>query len=296
MKPCDASIVNPSHQPYYHHTLPFYPSGCGEKKNLSLGRSGSLEIMLASTEYDIRQAQTLRHKVFFEERLMLQAPVLNALFTSVDSDSFDEICDHLIVKDHHLPQGSQVVGTYRLLRQDIAQHHQGFYTNREFDIVPLIDMHPHLRFLELGRSCVLKAYRGKRVVELLWAGIWAYVRQHQCDVMLGCASFQGFNADELALPLSFLHHYASALPQWQASAWNKNRLEFNMISKDQIDTKAALQCLPPLIKGYLRLGASFGCGAVTDADFNTTDVLVVMPVSQLNPRYVTYFTPVQAYS
>jgi len=83
------------------------------------------------------------------------------------------------------------VGTYRLLRQEVAERHGGFYSAGEFEIADLLKRHPGKRFLELGRSCVLPAYRSKRAIELLWRGIWTYVREHRIDVMIGCASFVG---------------------------------------------------------------------------------------------------------
>ena len=109
-----------------------------------------------------------------------------------------------------------VVGTYRLLPQEAAKRNGGFYTDSEFDIASLIERHRGLRFLELGRSCVLPPYRNKRTVELLWHGIWSYVRQNNFDVMIGCASLEGTDPDRLALPLSFLHHFARAPDDWRA--------------------------------------------------------------------------------
>jgi len=182
-----------------------------------------------------------------------------------------------------------VVGTYRLLRQDIAERHSGFYTGGEFDISGLMDRQRGLKFLELGRSCVLPPYRTKRTVELLWHGVWSYVRRHNLDVMIGCASFEGTDPRNLALPLSFLHHFARAPDGWRASAYPSRRIDMNMMAKDAIDTKAALRALPPLIKGYLRVGAFVGDGAVIDHQFGTIDVLIVMPVSAINERYLGHF-------
>jgi L-ornithine Nalpha-acyltransferase len=107
--------------------------------------------------------------------------------------------------------------------------------------------------------------------------------------MIGCASFEGTDPDRLALPLSFLHHFAAAPEAWRASAHPSRRVDMNRIAKDQIDTKAALKQLPPLIKGYLRLGAFVGDGAVVDHQFGTTDVLIVMPVSSISGRYLDHF-------
>nr|WP_230531461.1 GNAT family N-acyltransferase [Microvirga roseola] len=260
-----------------------------------LGRIGSLEVRLATTTQEIRQAQKLRFKVFYEE--MSAAPNGAALLSRRDVDAYDAICDHLLVLDHDVKAKPfraakpKVVGTYRLLRQEVADRHQGFYTAGEYDIAPLLKIHPHLRFLELGRSCVLKPYRNKRTVELLWHGIWTYVLHHRIDVMIGCASLEGTDPRQLALPLSFLHHYAAAPAEWQARAVAKRFTAMDILPKDQVDPKAALHALPPMIKGYLRLGATFGTGAVIDRQFGTTDVLVVLPVSAINPRYIDHFGP-----
>jgi putative hemolysin len=260
-----------------------------------LGRLGSLEVRLATTAREIRRAQKLRFKVFYEE--MSAVPNGAARLSRRDADAFDAVCDHLLVLDHDVkarpfrPAKPKVVGTYRLLRQEVADRNRGFYTRGEYDISPLLRAHAGSRFLELGRSCVLKPYRNKRTVELLWHGIWAYVLHHRIDVMIGCASLEGTDPKKLALPLSFLHHYAAAPAEWQARALPERYTAMDLLPKEAVDPKAALHELPPLIKGYLRLGAAFGAGAVIDRQFGTTDVLVILPVSAINPRYIDHFGP-----
>ena len=258
----------------------------------SLGRAGSLEVRLAQTAAEVRQAQKLRYRVFYQEGSAVPSPA--RLIARRDVDSYDAICDHLLVVDHDSrDRGAQgrpaVVGTYRLLRQALAEDYGGFYTAGEFDIGGLIERHGNLQFVELGRSCVLPEYRNKRTVELLWHGIHAYVQQNRCDVMIGCASIEGTDPKRLALPLSFLHHYARAPEQWRSRALPERYVEMNRLSKEAIDPKAALRCLPPLIKGYLRLGACVGDGAVIDREFGTTDVLIVLPMSAIQKRYVEHF-------
>ncbi|MBI3701396.1 MAG: GNAT family N-acetyltransferase [Afipia sp.] len=256
-----------------------------------LGRIGPLEVRLAQSKGDVKRAQRLRYKVFYKDGNAIADAA--TMLAQRDKDSFDKLCDHLLVIDHaakpSLSGKQPVVGTYRLLRQDIADHHGGFYTGHEFDIAGLMQRQRGLRFLELGRSCVLPPYRTKRTVELLWHGIWTYVRRYQFDVMIGCASFEGTDPKRLALPLSFLHHFARAPEDWRTSALSSRGVDMNMMTKDTIDTKAALKALPPLIKGYLRVGAFIGDGAVVDHQFGTTDVLVVMPVSAINERYLGHF-------
>jgi L-ornithine Nalpha-acyltransferase len=258
----------------------------------TLGRVGSLEVRLAQTAAEVRQAQKLRYHVFYQEGAAIPNP--GRLFARRDIDGYDAICDHLLVIDHAARDRSGlnkpvVVGTYRLLRQPLAEEYGGFYTAGEFDIGSLIARHSHLQFLELGRSCVLAPYRNKRTVELLWHGIHAYFLQNRCDVMFGCASLDGTDPNRLALLLSFLHHYAAAPEPWRARALPERYVEMNRTAKEAINAKDALRALPPLIKGYLRLGAYIGDGAVVDYEFGTTDVLIVLPVSAIKRRYFEHF-------
>jgi len=262
----------------------------------TLGRLGSLEVRLARKAAEVRRAQKLRYRVFYQELAAIADAA--TLFSRRDVDAFDSICDHLLVIDHalrdkKLPAGPAVIGTYRMLRQSLAEQHGGFYSSGEFDIDGLVARHAGLKFLEVGRSCVLAPYRNKRTVELLWHGIWTYVLRHGFDVMIGCASLEGTDPDRLALPLSFLHHYAAATaPEaWRAHALPERYVEMNRMPKADIDPKAALRELPPLIKGYLRMGAFVGEGAVVDYQFGTTDVLIVLPVSGINSRYIEHFGP-----
>ena len=157
-----------------------------------------------ATAAEVRQAQKLRYRVFYQEGSAIANP--GRLFARRDVDAYDAICDHLLVLDHaareaHPINRPAVVGTYRLLRQPLAEEYGGFYTASEFDIGDLIARHGKLQFLELGRSCVLAPYRNKRTVELLWHGISGYLAQYRTDVMIGCASLDGTEPRQLAMPL-----------------------------------------------------------------------------------------------
>ena len=201
---------------------------------------------------------------------------------NLDADRFDAFCDHLIVvrqipdtadERFRLDDG-EMVGTYRLLRQQVAAENGGFYTQGEFDLAPLLAAKPDLNFLELGRSCVLKPFRTKPVIELLWQGIWNYVRHFKLDVMMGCASLEGADPGVHKNTLNFLARNCAAPVEWKVRALPCRHVE--MTSADAIaDAKAALQQLPPLIKGYLRLGCYIGDGAVVDGGVARHGVLLV---------------------
>ncbi|SCM77388.1 conserved hypothetical protein [uncultured Pleomorphomonas sp.] len=261
---------------------------------VSLGRLGALEVRLARSAAEVRAAQALRYRVFYGEMQATADP--RTFLRRRDADAFDRYCDHLLVLDHDDVEirpfrraRPRIVGTYRLLRQKVAERHRGFYTAGEFAIEPLLARHAGLEFLELGRSCVMKPYRSKRTVELLWQGIWAYVLNHGIDAMIGCASFEGTDPDALALPLSFLHHHASANADWLVEARPERAVAMNRLPIEAVDMRTALAGMPPLIKGYLRLGAMVGLGAVVDRPFGTTDVMIVLPVERISERYVRYY-------
>ncbi len=272
-------------------------SGLPEKgTDVTIARRGHMEVRLVTKPEEIHASQALRYRVFYQE--MSARPNKDTLITGLDQDTFDDICEHLIVIDHDCKNsdvggsgdGPAVIGTYRLLPQDIAEKNGGFYTSGEFDIAPLVNAKRSThRFLELGRSCVLKQYRTKQILELLWHGIWRYVRLRNLDVMLGCASFEGVDPEDFSLPLSFLHHKCSAPAEWAVKALPNRYINMNRMAEDQLDLRAAMRVMPPLIKGYLRLGAYIGEGAVIDEQFGTIDILIIMPNSRITSRYLAHF-------
>lgn len=263
-----------------------------------LGRKGHMIVRLASGDREVAAAQALRYQVFYEE--MDARPDAKMRASRLDADAFDEICDHLLVvtpkgesgeTDPIMVEDGEVVGTYRLLRQEIAEQNWGFYTADEYDIAPLIAAKGEgTKFLELGRSCVLEPYRTRPVIELLWQGIWNYLQAHNIDVMLGCASLEGTDPASQALPLSYLHHFHRAPEDWRVKALADRYVDMNLLPFEEIDERDAVRTLPPLIKGYVRAGAYVGDGAVVDPQFNTTDVLIVLPVAHINRRYVSHFS------
>jgi putative hemolysin len=257
-----------------------------------LSVAGALEVRLAETDAEVEQAQRLRYRVFYEEMSAVPSPAMRE--SQRDFDRFDEFCDHLLVVDrsvHDEDGRPAVVGTYRLMRDPDAARAGGFYTASEYDIGPMLASMPKgSRVLELGRSCVLKSYRARTsTMQLLWRGVLAYVARFSIDLMFGCASFNGTDPDQLALPLSYLHHYHAIPPEHRVRARPELFVDMNRMPKDAIDVKEALRALPPLIKGYVRAGTAIGEGAVIDRQFGTTDVFIYFPLSGLDARYRSRF-------
>ena len=252
-----------------------------------LATSGSLEVRLAETEIEVEAAQRLRYRVFYEEMSAVPSPAMRE--HRRDFDRFDDYCDHVFVVDRATAgEDGQpaVVGTYRLMRDVDARRAGGFYTSGEYNILNLLtDAPAGARFLELGRSCVLKSYRARPVtLQLLWRGVMLYLTRFSIDALFGCASLHGTDPDALALPLSYLHHY-HPMQSTPVRARCELYVPMNRMPKEVINLREARKALPPLIKGYLRAGAEIGDGAVIDRQFGTTDVFIHMPVEKIDLRY-----------
>ncbi len=196
----------------------------------------------------------------------------------LDCDEFDMHCEHLLVRD---TDTRQVVGTYRLLSGATARRVGRFYSDSEFDLTRLA----HLReqTVEVGRSCVHRDYRYGATITLLWAGIARYMETHGYSYLIGCASIGMADGGHAAASIYNTLRQSSLSPT-EYRVFPRCELPLAVYGND---LPAAV--LPPLIKGYVRLG-SYICGAPAwDPDFNTADLLMLLPMSRMDPRYARHF-------
>ncbi|MBL8479604.1 MAG: GNAT family N-acetyltransferase [Sterolibacteriaceae bacterium] len=230
-------------------------------------------LTLARSEEEVREAQRLRYKVFVEElgaRVQTRIP-------NHDIDLYDAFCEHLIVREN---DGDRVVGTYRILSPAAARRVGNYYSENEFYINRLQNLRG--RMVEVGRSCIHPDHRSGAVITLLWAGLADYMVRNNYDYLIGCASIGmadgGHNAANLFSQLA-QEHMAPA----EYRVFPQHGLPFERLA----DGRTAM--VPPLIKGYLRVGA-WVCGEPAwDPDFNTADLLLLLPMSRMNPRYLRHF-------
>jgi len=241
-------------------------------KLISRGRHGRFMVYLAVDDVEIAEAQQLRYKVFADE----MGARLPSAELGLDIDTYDHLCDHLLVRD---TATGEVVGTYRILPPDAAKD-CGYYSEQEFDLTRFHFLRP--RMAELGRSCVLPDYRSGAVIALLWQGLADYMTRHGFEYVMGCASIGMADAGHLAA--SVYRHVSSkhmSPVEWRAFPRNPLPLE----SLDNGDPGLP----PPLIKGYLRLGAMVCGEPAWDPDFNTADLLMLLPMKQINHSYMRHF-------
>ena len=244
-----------------------------------------IQVRLTQNLDEVRASQALRYQVFYDE--YGATPTLEILKEQRDINEFDPITDHLIVVDNDRPEGDRIIGTYRLLRQKIAEKYGKFYTSDEYNIQPLLDNEKNL--LELGRSCVLSSYRTRPVLQKLWEGIAHYIADNNIGLMFGCASITGTDVDKASKILAYLHHYHKAPDEICPKAIPSRYIDMNLHKKEDLNASRIFGDMPPLLKGYLRLGAYIGDGAVIDEQWNSIDVCIVLPSAIVSEKYVKHY-------
>lgn len=240
----------------------------------------TLAVSLAKSVDEVREAQQLRHRIFAEEC----GAQLATRIAGFDEDEFDSLCDHLIVRD--LTRG-MVVGTYRILTSGKAKEIGRFYSESEFDLTNLKPLSP--RLVEVGRSCIHPEFRQGAVITLLWAGLAQYMTSSGYEYLMGCASISladgGTQATETYLSL---RNTCMSPSHWRVVPHRPYPIgACHLLGKP---------ILPPLVKGYVRLGA-YVCGEPGwDEQFNTADLLMLLPLSRMDPRYARHFLGAQCRS
>ncbi len=242
-------------------------------ENTAVREKVGYTVALARSEEEVREAQRLRYKVFVEE---LGAHVKTRL-QGHDIDHFDPFCEHLIVRESG---ADRIVGTYRILSPEAARRVGSYYSESEFYINRLQNLRS--RMVEVGRSCIHPDHRSGAVITLLWAGLAEYMVGNNYEYLMGCASIGmadgGHNAANLFSQIDPAH-----MAPAEYRTFPLHGLPFDRLANGQ----PAL--VPPLIKGYLRVGA-WVCGEPAwDPDFNTADLLLLLPMSRMNPRYMRHF-------
>ena len=228
---------------------------------------------LARTQSELEAAQRIRFKVFAEE----MGANLPSADLGLDIDRFDKFCDHLLVRDH---SNEKVVGTYRILPPEQAIKAGGYYSETEFDLSRLA--HLRDRMVEVGRSCVHEDYRDGATITQLWSGLAEYVSKNNHEYLIGCASISmGDGGHYAASVYNKIHRLHAAPAEYRVFPHCRLPLESLNQNLDVI--------IPPLIKGYLRLGAYIAGEPAWDPDFNCADVFILMPVSRMNARYAKHF-------
>lgn len=242
----------------------------------SASKTNRYTVSLARNAREIEEAQRLRYKVFCEEMGAAGGNTVREL----DIDEYDGDCEHLIVRDH---ETLQVVGCYRIMRPEIARRRGAFYSDSEFDLARL----DHLRgeIAEVGRACIHPDYRSGSVIMLLWSGLAREMVESNYAYAIGCAS------------VNLADGHANAVSVYRESAARcLAPAEYRVFPKHPYplrELRAIESLMPPripaLLKGYMRLGAWIGGEPAWDADFNTADLFILLPIARIAGTYSRHF-------
>ena len=254
------------------------------KKNFSKIKVDNFVIKIAEKKSELKKAQALRYSVFYKEKKAI--PTISKKILRLDYDKVDKFADHLIVIDKNRKGiKNKIVGTYRLLRGDIAARCGGFYTSSEFDLSNILSSFKNNQILELGRSCVHQNYRNGTIMNLLWKAIAEYVKLYDIKILLGCASFHGTDVMKYTNELSYLRKNFSLPDELSVKSLDtKIYPVYTEINSNTNDLKTFVK-LPPLIKGYLRIGGKVSRDCFVDYKFNTIDLCVIVTTDNIDEKY-----------
>lgn len=242
-----------------------------------------LLVRLAEDQLEIEEALSLRFSVFNEE---MGEGLPESAGTKKDRDKYDFYCDHLIVIDEN--RNNEVVGTYRILKGDVARKNFGFYSESEFDLSNIYKVSDEIA--ELGRSCVHFDYRDGSVISLLWRGISRYIHEYNIRYLIGCGSIH--NTDPYIASTIYSYFKAKnsmADPILEVYPLDSHRMDgFNPDLKIN-NVRESGRVVPSLIKGYLRAGARISGEPAVDRIFGVTDFFIIFDEKEITFRYGRHY-------
>lgn len=237
-----------------------------------------LIVKLADCSEEIEQAFRLRYQVFVEEEHIEH--LKND--SGIERDAYDDYCEHLIVRDE---EKGLVVGVYRML-PGYRVPDKGIYTCTEFDLTGFREQLP--RALEIGRTCVHPDYRESKTMLLLWNGMLGYFGREEFTYLMGCASVRTEDPREMSMLYSYFKQKTYSIDRFRIAPLASHKVE-QLQAVGDVDEKTAFAKLPPMIKGYLRLGSEIVPEPAYDPLFHTYDFCMILTKEQMSPKYKRHF-------
>ena len=267
---------------YFFDYKNFFLKPLNFRNKFSAIESDNFIIKLVQTKSELKKAQALRYSVFYKEKKA--KPTLPKKLIRLDYDKIDKFADHLIVIDKN--RKNKIVGTYRLIRGDVAELYGGYYSSTEFNLINIVNNYQNKHILELGRSCVHQNYRNGTIMNLLWKAIAEYVKLYDIKVLIGCASFSGTDPIKYSEELTYLRDNFSLPANLSVESYDNNIYPaYKLNNNNNSNPLRTFAKLPPLIKGYLRVGGKVSDNFFVDYRFNTIDLFVVVFTDDIDTRY-----------
>ncbi|EGO64686.1 GNAT family N-acetyltransferase [Acetonema longum] len=239
-------------------------------------REGKYLVKLAENASEKEQVYRLRHNVYHKEMNFAGKQTEG----EQEYDSYDEICDHLMICDE---EAGQCVGTFRFLSGKRLQGNQGFYSEQWFDIGQL--KCERNRVLELGRACIDIPYRNTKVFKLLFSGVGAYLKLFPHDYMIGLTTVSFDSRTDIKMIIEYLTEKKVV----NISFGVKPKKDFYIDEAEggsytiaAVSEREIINKMSTLMLAYYKYGAEFISEPSVDADFNppVVDFFTIFPAEK----------------
>ncbi len=249
--------------------------------------AGRYQVRFAANEVEVRAAQSLRYRVFYDEKQ--GNPCEEMVKAKRDIDQWDDAGFHIIVLDTREEEQPAVVGTLRLFFNECLKPDQHFYTEETFNLNKLHNFYG--RSLELSRFCIDPNGRGGAILMLIWKYAMTFLQDNEIDVMFGCASFSGTDVNQHLPILNYLYQHHLAPEFLRPEPKVSDYIDLKAIFQADAAWSDAQKSIPTLLRGYLKLGAKISDAAIVDKAFNTVYVSIYVETKnmlQQNPNLVMH--------
>ena len=232
---------------------------------------GRYKARKAETQADVTACQQLRYLSFVETRGIEGAP------DALDTDEFDTNCEHMMVEDQ---KTGQLVCCFRMLPMDTGAEIDRSYSAKYYDLKQLHEFPGKL--VEMGRFCIHPAYNDPAILRVAWTAMTRFVDDEGIDLLFGCSSFEGIEAENYADAFALLKEKHIAPSRWMPRIKAPNVFRFaNIFKLRRPNMKLALRKMPPLLRTYLVMGGWVSDHAVIDNDLKTLHVFTGVEISRV---------------
>ena len=233
---------------------------------MSNPRKGKFRARIATTGDDIRATQRLRHRAFRAGDGQVPG--------GLDEDGFDAACTHVLVEERAT---GTLVCCFRLLPLSSGAEIAGSYSAQYYELAALSAFDGPM--VEMGRFCIDPDWRDPDILRVAWGAMTGYVDRNGVEMLFGCSSFRGTDAETYADAFALLKERHLAPKRWLPRVKAPNVFRFAQKLRRRPDLRRAQALMPPLLRTYLLMGGWVSDHAVVDHDLGTLHVFTGLEIS-----------------
>ena len=227
---------------------------------------------------DVEAAQRLRHAAFIAGRE--GAVDSDDRAGGLDRDAFDADCMHVLIEE---VRTGRLVCCFRMLHLESGAQIGRSYSAQYYELSKLEEYPSPM--VEMGRFCMAPDCRDPDVIRVAWGAMTNYVQEHGVELLFGCSSFDGVDAEAYQDAFAYLKEKHLAPKRWLPRVKAPRVFRFaKHLRLRRPDVKLAMRRMPPLLRSYLLLGGWVSDHAVIDSDLNTLHVFTGVEIGRVPPR------------